>query len=463
MGIKIAIVGAGSQSFGPAVVRDMYLSDLLNDAGIELALMDIVPEHLPDITAYARNVADRLNRTTSISSGTDLDEALRGADYVITAIEVDRYLYWAQDFHIPRQYGFRQIYGENGGPGGLFHTLRNMGPMLHIAHRMEKLCPEAILLNFTNPESKLCQAISMLSKVKAYGLCHGVAMGEDQIATFLQRPADDLDMAACGMNHITWFETIRDKATGEDLYPLLREREREADPLAHWDDLTLSRICLRTFGLWPSPGANHIGEYVRWAEEFLASSALQYYYDPVDGHPWETGEIPKFVYSLREKPTDVPLFPDEAPSGDGAAPNVPASEYEGTAKLDDLQPSGELAVPIMEALSCGVRRELGAVIVPNEGLIPGIDDDIAVEVPAVADKNGIQPCQMERLPEAITAILRTQASIQKLLVEAYAEGSRRRLLQALLLDPTAHSYRNGVALINEMCDLQKDLLPTMTW
>jgi len=457
MGIKIAIVGAGSQSFGPAIVRDMFLSDHLNDAGVELALMDIVPEHLPDIAAYAHSVADRLNRTASISLGTDLDEALRGADYVVTAIEVDRYLYWSQDFHIPRQYGFKQIYGENGGPGGLFHALRNMGPMLHIAHRMEELCPEAILLNFTNPESKLCQAIGMLTKVKTFGLCHGVAMGQNQIATFLQMPEDDLEMAACGMNHITWFETIRDKATGKDLYPLLREKEREADPLARWDDLTLSRICLRTFGLWPSPGANHIGEYIRWAEGFLASSALQYYYDPVDGHPWETGNVPKFVYSFGEKPTDVPLFPEEQASKTG----VP--EYEGTAKLDNLKPSGELAVPIIEALSCGVRRELGAVIVPNQGMIPGIDDDIAVEVPAVADKNGVQPCQMERLPEAITAILRTQASIQKLLVEAYAEGSRRKLLQALLLDPTAHSYRNAVALINEMCDLQKELLPTMTW
>jgi alpha-galactosidase/6-phospho-beta-glucosidase family protein len=322
---------------------------------------------------------------------------------------------------------------------------------------MEELCPDATLLNFTNPESKLCQAISMLSDVKAYGLCHGVAMGENQIATFLQMPKGDLDMAACGMNHITWFQTVHDRATGKDLYPLLREKERAADPLAQWDELALSRTCLRTFGLWPSPGANHIGEYVRWSQDFLASSALQYYYDPADGHPWETGNLPKFVYSFDHKPTEVPLFPE------GQASKLVAPEYEGTTKLDNLEPSGELAAPIMEALSCGARRELGAVIVPNQGLIPGIDDDIAVEVPATADGDGIHCRQMARLPEAITAILRTQASIQKLLVEAYAEGSRRKLLQALLLDPTAHSYRNGVALINEMCELQKDLLPTMMW
>ncbi|MBN1246532.1 MAG: alpha-galactosidase, partial [Anaerolineae bacterium] len=444
MAIKIAVIGAGSQSFGPGTVRDIFLSDALADAGVELALMDIVPEHLPDIVAYADTVAGRLGRRAQVSSGTDLDEALRGADYVVSAIEVNRYLYWAQDFHVPRHYGFRQIYGENGGPGGLFHALRNMGPTLEIAHRMEIFCPDAVLLNFTNPESKLCQAVNTLTGVTAYGLCHGVAMGEDQIATFLQRPVDALDMAACGMNHITWFQTIRDKATGEDLYPFLRQKEREADPLAHWDELALSRICLRVFGLWPSPGANHIGEYIRWAEEFLASSALQYYYDPVEGHPWETGEIPRFIYSLGEKPTDVPLFPESR--AQKPTPEHPANPRE-------LQPSGEIAVPMMEALSCGAVRELGVVIVPNQGLIPGIDDDIAVEVPAVADGNGVHCRQMDRLPEPVTAILRTQGSVQKLLVAAYSEGSRNKLLQALLLDPTCHSYRNAVALINEMCEL----------
>ncbi len=117
----------------------------------------------------------------------------------------------------------------------------------------------------------------------------------------------------------------------------------------------------------------------------------------------------------------------------------------------------------MEALACGIRHEIGAVIVPNQGLIPGLDDDVAVEVPAVADGSGVHPRQMARLPEPVTAILRTQGSIQKLLVDAFAEGSRRILLQALLLDPTAASYHNAVALINEMCELQEGLLPPMKW
>jgi len=458
MAIKVAFIGAGSVSFCPSTIRDVYLSDALNDTGVELVLMDISANHLPQNVQYAQRIAEKLKRPAQVKGTTDLDEALRDADYVITAIEVNRYLYWSQDFHLPRQYGFMQVYGENGGPGGLFHTLRNMGPMLHIVRRMEALCPDATLLNFTNPESKLCQAINMLTKVKTFGLCHGVGMGLNQIASFLEMPAEKLSTAACGMNHFTWFQTIRDKETGEDLYPLLREKERQADPLGKWDEIALSRMCLRVFGFWPSPGTNHIGEYVRWAQEFLASSALQYYYDPLEGHPWETGKIPRFIYSMDAQHTDVPLFPKEAPQGAAAVP-----EHEGVSAIENIRPSGELAVPIIEALACNVAQELAAVVVPNQGMIPGLDDDTVVEVPALGDANGVQLKQMEPLGEAITAMLRLQGSIQKLLVEAFVEKSRMKLLQALLLDPTVHSYRNAVALINEMCELQKNVLPPLKW
>jgi alpha-galactosidase len=439
------------------MIRDVCLSDALNAVGVELALMDIDGSCLAARGAYAQRVAERLGRSMRISSGTDLDAALRGADYVVTAVERERYLYWSQDFHIPRQYGFMQIYGENGGPGGLFHALRNMGPLVRIARRMEELCPQALLLNFANPESKLCQALAMLSPIRAIGLCHGFKGGMGQIAALLGRPEEELDMAACGMNHFSWFQTVRDKKTGEDLYPLLRAREKQADPLAGWDDLALGRICLRVFGLWPSPGTNHIGEHIRWAQEFLASSAIQYYYDPAEGHPWQTGKIPQFVYSLaRHNYMQTPLFPP--PPEPAAAPARSQSAVE-----EPLSPSGELAVPIMEACSCGLRHELAAVVVPNRGAIPGLDDDCVVEAPATADGNGVRTCRMAPLPQAITAMLRLQGSIQKILVEAYEEGSRRKLLQALLLDPTVHSYRNAVALINEMCERQKDALPKLEW
>ena len=454
--MKIALVGAGSVSFGLGTIRDILLSDALASEGLELALMDIVPEHLKRPEKYARAVADRLGRKIDVAGTGDLDAALDGAAFVITAIEVDRFLRWSQDFHIPRKHGFMQIFGENGGPGGLFHALRNMGPMINIARRMETICPEATLLNYTNPEHKLCEAITRLTNIQTIGLCVGFMTGRDQVSELTGVPLDNLETSACGLNHFTWMQTIRRRDTGEDLYPLLAQKEQEADPLSDWEHYAMTRVCFRVFGLWPSLATNHTGEYVRWAREFLPSSALQYYYDPLDGDPWETGNIPRFVYSLGARPTDVPLFPEERPQA--ALP-----DFEMLPDEEEMTDTGQLAVPIMESLACGVEHELPAVNVPNRGAIPGLNDETVVEVPAVADANGVRAGKMDPLPEAVIAMIRVQASIHQLLVEAFVERSRRKLLQALLLDPTVDSYRNAVALVNEMCQLQGDQLPPLEW
>lgn len=444
--LKVVLVGAGSRSFGPGAVRDVLLSGPLKGCTVDLVLMDIVKEHLDDSAAYARWAKRQLRHGARISATTDLRAALDAADFVITAIEVNRFLYWSQDFHVPRKHGFRQVFGENGGPGGIFHALRNMGPMVEIARTMEEVCPRALMLNFTNPEHKLCEAVSRLTTVQSVGLCHGVFMGQEQIARILDMPVERLQTVACGINHFTWFQEVRDRRTGEDLYPRLREAERQADWLSDWHELALARILFRRFGLWPSPAPNHYGEYIRWAEEFVASE-LQYFYDPADGHPWETGVTPEFVYSLSGHPTARPLRPA------GPQPWDP--------KKSPLKPSGELAVPIIEAISCGVRRELDAVNVPNRGAIPNLPEDMVVEVPAVADADGLRAVPCAPLPEAIAAMLRVQGSIHKLIVEAFAERSKDKLIQAVLLDPTVDSYRRAVEMVDEMLRLQADILPPL--
>lgn len=456
--LKIVLVGAGSREFGPASINDVLLSDALCAQDLDLVLMDVSAKTLPEHQAYAEKVARQFHRTLKISHTTDLDEALDGADYVITAIEIRRYFYWAQDFHIPRKYGFRQIYGENGGPGGLFHALRNMGPSLKIAKAMERNCPDAILLNYTNPLTKLSEAFNRLSKVKMIGLCHGVFYGKKQLCQLLEMEMNELDAYATGLNHITWFQSIRHKQTGEDLYPLLKEKERAAHWLADWDDIALSRTLMRVFGMYPSPGANHVGEYIRWAEEFLGSSALQFFYDPAEGHPWETGKTPTWIYNLNDHPTDTSLF-----AGAEAGTMVASRTEQKKEELKEPCPSGELAIPIIEGLFCGIEHELAAINISNAGYLPGFERDTIVEVPAVVNKNGLQPMVMDRLPEGILAMLRSQASINKLLVEAYEEQSRNKLLQAVLLDPTTNSYRQSVDLVNEMCKLQAEVLPPLHW
>jgi alpha-galactosidase len=452
--LKIVLIGAGSVSFAPAMIRDILLNDRINGVDLNLCLMDLSAAALKASEAYTQAVAAKLGRKPNISSTTDLAESLQNADFVITAIEKNRYYYWSQDFHVPRKYGFKQIYGENGGPGGMFHTLRNLPPMLEIARAMERICPDAWLINFTNPEAKIIEAISKLTNIKCVGLCHGIGMGMDQISKILEIPEEELDTVACGLNHFAWFQSIKHKKTGDDLYPLLKEKERKIPWLALWDEIGLSRIMLRTYGLYPYPGTNHIGEYIRWSEEYLAGTRMQYFYDPATEDPWKSGQIPEFVYStahLREKP----LFPQEETTND----------LERNFRLDDgeLHSSHEQAVPIIESIAFQITNENLTVNMPNHGKIPGLPDEMVVEMPAYADGTGIHPHQMEALPTAITEMIRVQGAIHKLVIEAYVEQSRNKLLQAILLDPTISTYNNAVALINEMCEIQKEILPPLHW
>ncbi len=450
--VKFALIGAGSTCFCPPTVTDILLSQAFAQADLTIHLMDLDPEALEASRLRAQGLADRLERRVSIQAATDLAEALRGAHFVIVAIEKERYHYWSQDFHVPRRYGFRQIYGENGGPGGMFHFLRNAGPILEVARAIEAHCPDAWMLNYTNPEAKLVEMVGRLTRVKVVGLCHGERQGLDQLALFLDMPVEQIDACACGLNHFGWYLTIRDRHTGEDLYPRLRERERQADWLADWDELALTRILFRTYGLWPYPGANHIGEYLAWGDGFLASSLVQYFHDPACERPWETRIPPEFVYCFRDNPTARPLF---------ARPAEPTPPAETA--VEDLRPSQEYGIPIAEAVWFDRPTEIGAVNVRNAGIVPNLLPGMAVEVPATVDGRGLHPHPMPPLPIPIATMINVQGAIHELLIQAFSERSRNKLLQALLLDPTVSSYAKAVALIDEMFRLQGDILPPLTW
>lgn len=458
--VKFAIVGAGSACFCPATLGDILLNESFKSVLLEIALMDIAEDALKVSEKFAREAIAACGRDVKLTVTTDLARALEGADFVVSAIEVDRYRYWSMDFHIPRRYGFRQVYGENGGPGGMFHALRNIGPTLEIARMMEKVCPDAYLLNYTNPEAKLVEAVSKLTRVKVVGLCHGEGMGVDQLSAILELPKDELVTQVCGLNHFGWFTKIESRSTGENLYPLLREKEAGMDWLAHWDELGLSRIMFRAFGLYPYPGANHIGEYIAWSDEMLASAKIQYFFDPVRNDPWNGGQVPEFVYSFSSNPTARAFFPKERAEGNGD----PGFEASFRLKDGQLHGSNEYGIPIAEAIFFDKPRIIGAVNVPNRALVPNLPADMVVEVPALVDGRGIHPIASDHpLPVAIANMIATQGAIHQLLIEAYLEKSRRKLFQAMLIDPTVSNYNNAVALINEMCIRQKEILPELYW
>ena len=453
--MKIAFIGAGSVCFCPATVVDILQNESFSKLdNIEIYLMDIRKEPMELSKAFCEKIAARLNKKPIIKASTNLQEAVSGADFVITAIEVERYHYWSQDFHIPRRYGFRQVYGENGGPGSMFHTLRNLPPLLKIAHTMEKECPNAWLLNYTNPEAKLVEGIHRLSKIKAVGLCHGEGMGHHQFAEFLQMPAEQIGYKSVGLNHFGWFTKIWDKKTGEDLYPRLKANELKADPLAQWDELALSRMMLRTYGLWPYPGANHIGEYIAWSDTFLASAMAQFVYDPVIDSPWKSIDTPPppHVYSFSGNPTERPLF------------NENKGDWRDSFNADgELWGSGEYGIPIAEAIFFNKPTEIGTVNLPNKGYAKDLPEGMVIELPAFVDGKGIHPHETDPLPTAIAQMISLQGAIHKLVIDAYEEQSLNKLLQAVLLDPTVSTYHNAVAMINEMCNLQKDILPKLHW
>lgn len=448
--MKIAYIGAGSLCFGPLIVKDILINDLICSVNPEIVLMDIVAGNLVPVEQETKALAAKLSRNVNIWSTTNLEIALDGADVVICAIEKERYFYWTQDFHVPRKYGFNQIYGENGGPGSIFHALRNIAPIIHIAKTMEKLCPKAWLLNFSNPEHKVVEAVNRLTSIKSVGLCHGVFEGIRQIGHLLNKPVEELDTLACGINHFTWFQKITDKNTGQNLYPELERIESLGHPLSHWHELALGRVLFNQYGLWPSPSTNHYGEYIRWADEFIANE-MHYYFDPAKGLPWQTGNIPEFVYTCDLTET----------KRNWNSENQDPFELIYKNAFESPNPSGEQAAPIIEGLLFGIEKFIPAVNVVNNGKIPNLLNDMVVEVPATIRNGELEALQMDDLPEGIAAFCRLQGSINKLTVEAFAEKSKKKLLQALLLEPTVNSYRQCVMMMEEMIQLQKEILPEL--
>jgi len=461
--MKVSLIGAGSISFALGALQDLVLSERLrHEVELEIALMDIVEAYVERTYKYARDMFTAFEHPAEVWRTTNLEDAVRGADFVIVAIEVERYHYWSQDFHIPRNYGSAQIYGENGGPGSMFHTLRNLGPMLEIAHTMERVCPDAWFINYTNPEAKLIEAISKRTKIKAVGLCHGVVGGIYQISDILEMDINDLGYEAGGLNHFGFFTKIWHKQTGEDLYPLFKEKEAKAHRLADYDHYGLPRAMYHLYGCYAYPGTNHCGEYVSWAGDFYAGLAMQYKYNPISERVWQEGSrTPDFIYDAT---LNQSLYKKDGAPGSWEDQVAHWTEEAYIFKKENVNISGEDAIPIIEAIYFNEEVSLKAVNLPNNGAIKGLPDDMVVETQAIVDGEGIRLIPMTvELPTAVIGAIHLQGMIHKLMIEAFEEGSKTKLMQAILLDPNAPTYYQAAAMIDDMCERQKELLPPLEW
>ena len=424
--VKIVLIGAGSASFGRGTLADIMACDDLRNYDCTIVLVDINEEALNKMAGLAELIRDYYNFPAKIEKTTDRAEALPEADYVIISVTQKRYELWEQDFRVPLAYGFRHVLGENGGPGALFHAIRNYEIVLPICHDIEKLCPDALVLNFTNPESRILMAMTHLTKINAVGLCHGVLGARNRAMELLGKDLNELNIVTGGLNHFFWVLKVEDANTGEDLYPLLRQRVQESCP-------PLVQKMVEVFDCFTYPSDDHIGEYLSFAQEFT-------------GLLWHYGrECRKVAES-------------ESPSGDWR------DDYlSGKRPVDDnlVRPGGEIAIDIISDILEDKNKWEPAVNVLNTGkYVENLPTNAVVEVPAIVNATGVHPEQVGPLPEALAAFCRTQISIQLLLIEAYRKWSKKLLLQALLLDPVVDSVKRAEEMLDYMLELQKDYLPT---
>ncbi len=413
---KIVFLGATSMSFGLSMLRDVFCNDELR--GSTLTLVGRNPARLAKMTELANLLNNKTRAGLIVEQTTDRRAALDGAGFVVNATAIDRNRLWRLDFEVPRKYGIRHTLGENGGPGGLFFTLRTLPLIFDFVREMEELCPQALFINFANPETRIILALGKYSSIRALGLCHGIFMGQADVARVVGLPYEEVDVWGAGINHFQCLMQIRHRTTGEDLYPLLRAKEKEYD----CSFAPLTRRLFRTFGYWMTCSDEHLGEYLAYG--------------------WEGGER-GYDFAADERWRAEFAAARERVLGGGALPP------------DWLTPSGERGGAAIGSIIHNKKRVLESGIVVNRGVIENLPPDAAVEVPVVADAAGIHPVSLGPLPDPIAKLLAPAVSVHQLAVEAAVHASKEIALQALLIDPVVNSAAAAVKVLDELWEVNR--------
>jgi len=429
---RIVLIGAGSASFGTGTLCDFFAAREELE-GSTIALVDINPDALRTMAQIAQRMNEATGEPFVVEATTDRCEALPGAQFVIIAVAVKRNEHWRLDFQIPLKHGVKHVLGENGGPGGVFHAMRNIPIVLDICRDIERLCPDALVLNFTNPEGRICMAATRYTDLQFVGLCHGIGMSQTTIGQALDLPPEEIDPTAGGLNHFTWVLDLRRKGTGEDLYPAFKRAmtEKNLEKVSvngYGYGVKLCHYLMDVFGYWPSPSDDHVGEYLSYAWEYCGLEG--YDFDAVD-RGTEEGWRRLRRWAGGKEPVDELL----------------------------QRRSGEIAVPIIVGVLGNTHQYELAVNVPNAGFIPNLPGWAIVEVPATVDATGVHGVNVGPLPEPIAAMCRTQIAVIDRLVEAAVYGDRNAALQALLLDPVVNGVSQAEAILDEMLEVHKDFLP----
>ncbi|HEY5250285.1 MAG TPA: hypothetical protein VIJ09_01405 [Acidimicrobiales bacterium] len=445
--MQVTIIGGGSYQWSPKLITDLLAVGPLAD--MHLVLEDIDPVPLAKMEVFARKANEKMGTKMTVETTTDQRKAVDGADFVIVTISTGGFDSMAFDIDIPAKYGIRQSVGDSVGPGGISRSLRNIPVLVSIGRDMEQGCPDAWMLNITNPMTCLTRSVCRETSIKTVGLCHEVGNFCMDVAIAFGKPHTQVRPTVIGVNHFPVITAL--DIDGADGFVMLRElvdelgglaglrhdpSEPEPEPFTKADFGRRHGLKLTLFdryGAIPGAGDRHVAEFI--------PSALTE--ESGWGQSWGFDLTP-----MARRKKDQAEFVAEVDA-----------VLAGTGEVQTWD-SGEIVAPVIDSLLTGTHREL-PVNLPNAGQCPDLPSGVVVEAMCVVDGDGMRGRDAPHAPAAITEWVRRQVAVQELTVEAAVSGDRWTALQAFALDPLAGrgDLRATEAMADELLAATAQWLP----
>ncbi|HEX7064123.1 MAG TPA: alpha-glucosidase/alpha-galactosidase [Bacillales bacterium] len=419
---KITFLGAGSTVFAKNILGDCMLTPALQE--FEFALFDIDQSRLEDSKNMLSNLRKSLGSTCAIKAYTDRKEALKGAKYVINAIQVGGYdPCTITDFEIPKRYGLRQTIADTIGIGGLFRNLRTIPVMMDFARDIQEVCPDAWLLNYTNPMAVLTNVMINDGGVKTVGLCHSVQVCVPRLLKQLGIDSEGVQSKIAGINHMAWLlEVTKD---GEDLYPEIKRRAAGMEKEVHDDKVRFE--LMKRFGYYVTESSEHNAEYYPYFIKDKYPELIDRFNIPLDEYPKRcVKQIEKWQKMREELVNNTDLTHER---------------------------SREYVSRMLEAMETNEPYKIGGNVM-NDGLITNLPEEACVEVPCLVDSSGVTPTHIGDLPQQLAALNRTNINTQLMTIEAARTLKKEAVYQAAFLDP----HTSAELTMDEIVSLCDDLI-----